>query len=76
MKLEWSAAALADLDRFARFLHDQHPRLAKIVAAEIRAKTGIVSEHPMIGRPLKGPRQYRELALEVLKRRLCVSISL
>ena len=38
MKLEWSAAALADLDRFAAFLHDRHPHLAKIIAAEIKLK--------------------------------------
>jgi toxin ParE1/3/4 len=35
MKLEWSAIALADLDRFAAFLHDRHPRLAQVIAAEI-----------------------------------------
>ena len=38
MRLEWSAAALADLDRFAAFLHNRHPRLAKIIAAEIKHK--------------------------------------
>jgi plasmid stabilization system protein ParE len=47
MKLEWSAAALADLDRFATFLRDQHPRLAVIVAAEIRDKVSLLSEHPL-----------------------------
>jgi plasmid stabilization system protein ParE len=36
MKLEWSAAALADLNRFAAFLHERHPRLAKIIATEIQ----------------------------------------
>jgi toxin ParE1/3/4 len=66
VKLEWSAAALADLDRFAAFLHDRHPRLAKIVAAEIQAKAGIVAEHPLIGRPIAGRPEYRELVLEVL----------
>ncbi len=45
MKLEWSMAALADLDRFAAFLHDRHPRLAKIIAEEIKGKAHIVSEH-------------------------------
>ncbi len=69
MKLEWSAAALADLDRFAQFLHDRHPHLAKIVAAEIKDKARILSEHPLIGRPLKGRVEYRELVLEVLNAR-------
>ena len=69
MTLEWSAAALADLDRFAVFLHDRHPHLAKIVAAEIRAKTRILEEHPLIGRPIRGRPEYRELVLEVLNAR-------
>jgi hypothetical protein len=43
---------LADLDRFGAFLHERHPRLAKIIAAEIRHKASIVSEHPLIGRAI------------------------
>ena len=65
MRLEWSAAALADLDRFAAFLHNRHPRLAKIIAAEIKHKTQILSEHPLIGRPIEGRPEYRELVLDV-----------
>jgi toxin ParE1/3/4 len=65
MKLEWSATALADLDRFAAFLHDRHPRLAKIIGAEIKLKARILSEHPLIGRPIEGRPEYRELILEV-----------
>lgn len=65
MRLEWSAAALADLDRFAAFLHDRHPRLAKVIAAEIKHKAGILVEHPLIGRAIEGRPEYRELVLEV-----------
>ena len=66
MKLEWSAAALADLDRFVAFLEDRHPRLARIVAAEIQHKTRILKEHPLIGQSIQGRPEYRELVLEVL----------
>jgi plasmid stabilization system protein ParE len=69
MTLEWSAAALADLDRFAAFLHDRHPRLARIVAAEIQTKAQILSDHPLIGRPIEGRPQFRQLVLEVLNAR-------
>jgi plasmid stabilization system protein ParE len=51
MTLEWSAAALADLDRFAEFLQDRHPSIAQIIAAEILNRTRIISEHPQLGRP-------------------------
>jgi plasmid stabilization system protein ParE len=50
MKLEWSNAALADLDRFAEFLNREHPSLAAIVAREIIEKTQVLSEHPRLGR--------------------------
>lgn len=67
MKLEWSVSALADLDRFAAFLQDRYPQLAEIVAAEIKHKARIVSEHPFVGRAIAGRPQHRELVLEVLK---------
>jgi toxin ParE1/3/4 len=66
MKLEWSAEALADLDRFALFLHEHHPDLAPIVAAEIKEKTKLLSEQPLLGRPLAGRDEYRQMALQVL----------
>jgi toxin ParE1/3/4 len=64
MKLEWSAAALADLNRFAAFLHERHPRLAKIIAPKSR-KGAILAEHPQIGRAIDGRSKYRELILDV-----------
>jgi toxin ParE1/3/4 len=67
--LEWSAAALADLDRFAAFLHERHPQLARIVAAEIRQRAQLLADHPRLGRPLAGRPQFRELVLDVLNAR-------
>ena len=66
MRLEWSAAALADLDRFAAFLQDRHPHLANIVAVEILEKARILQEHPQLGRAIEGRKDYREVALQVL----------
>ena len=54
MKLEWSDAALADIDRFVEFLDREHPSLAGIVADEILRKVQALSEHPMLGRPISG----------------------
>lgn len=66
MKLEWSAMALADLDRFAAFLHDRDPRLAKIVAGEITQKARVLLKHPELGRSIQGSKKYREVVLQVL----------
>jgi plasmid stabilization system protein ParE len=67
MKVEWSAAALADLDRFATFLRENHPALSSIVAREIVTKAQILSEHPYIGSPIAGRPEYRQLVLKVLR---------
>ena len=66
VKIEWSATALADLDRFAAFLENRHPHLAKIVAAEIVAKAQILSDHPQVGHPIEGRTENREIVLKVL----------
>jgi toxin ParE1/3/4 len=69
VKLEWSAAALADLDRFAAFLHERHPHLARIVASKIRERADVLAEHPLLGRSIRGRAEYRELVLDVLNAR-------
>lgn len=65
MTLEWSAAALADLDRFAAFLHHRHPALAERIAVEILTKAEIIAAHPLLGRPIEGREDYREAFLQV-----------
>jgi plasmid stabilization system protein ParE len=52
MRLEWSAAALADLDGFAAFLQEHHPALASTVAQEILAKARVLETHPQLGYPI------------------------
>ena len=66
MKLEWSADALADLDRFERFLRSQHPHLAPIVAESIVDAARVLDEHPKLGRPTAGRDEYRQMVLRVL----------
>lgn len=66
MKVEWSAAALADLGRFEDFLRERHPTLSVIVAREIIAKTRVLSEHPLLGRAFAGRKEYRQAVLQVL----------
>jgi plasmid stabilization system protein ParE len=69
MKLEWSADALADLDRFALFLNDKYPALVSRVAKEIVARAQVLTEHPQLGRPLAGREQFRQIVLQVLNAR-------
>ena len=66
MTFEWSDDALTDLDRFAAFLHQHHPSLARIVAREIVDKAQILSDHPQLGRAIAGRDEYRQVVLRVL----------
>jgi plasmid stabilization system protein ParE len=66
MKVEWSARALADLNRFEAFLRQDNPALSAVVANEIIAKVQILSHFPKLGRPIGGRGTYRQLILRVL----------
>lgn len=66
VEVEWSVDALADLDRFAAFLHGQFPELAGRVANELVARTEVLRRHPHLGRPIGNRPEYRELVLAVL----------
>jgi toxin ParE1/3/4 len=65
MRIEWSEDALADLDRFAEFLHERYPQLAKSVAAEIIKKARILGEHAQFGRAIGGGAGFRQAVLQV-----------
>jgi plasmid stabilization system protein ParE len=62
MKVEWSDDALADLDRFSSLLQQHHPSLAAVVAEEAQ----ILSERQLLGRPIAGREEYRQLVLRVV----------
>ena len=64
--LEWSLDALADLDRFATFLHEQFPDLAARVAHELIARADVLRRHPKLGRPIATRDEYREVVLQAL----------
>lgn len=64
--LDWSEDALADLDRFAAFLHDQSPELAATVAEELIARAQVLARHPKLGRPLSTREEYRQIVMQVL----------
>ena len=66
VEIEWSLDALADLDRFAAFLHERFPDLAARVANELVERTDVLRRHPKLGRAITSREEYRELLLQVL----------
>jgi len=66
VEIEWSLDALADLDRFAAFLHGQFPELAARVASELIGRADVLRRHPKLGRRIGDREEYRELVLQVL----------
>ena len=66
VEIEWSLDALADIDRFAAFLHERFPDLAARVANGLVGRTDVLRRHPKLGRAIAGRGEYRELLLQVL----------
>jgi plasmid stabilization system protein ParE len=66
VEIEWSLEAVADLDRFAAFLHERFPDLAGRIAKELVERAAILRRHPTLGRAIAGREEYRELLLQVL----------
>ena len=66
VEIEWSLDALADLDRFAGFLHGQFPEIASRIGSELIARTDILRRHPKLGRRIANRDEYREIVLQAL----------
>ena len=66
VEIEWSLDAVADLARFAAFLHERFPNLAARIANELVERTDVLRRHPKLGRATAGREEYRELLLQVL----------
>ena len=66
MNVLWSSSALADLNRFASFLSEEHPHLARRVAVEIASRISVLADFPDLGRPIGSRDDLRQLVLKVL----------
>jgi toxin ParE1/3/4 len=64
--VEWSASALADLDRFAVFLHQHFPHLADRIATALKERALQLADHPRLGRAIAGRDEYRQVVLRAL----------
>jgi plasmid stabilization system protein ParE len=66
VNIEWSAGAVADLDRFSDFLQSRFPTMARTVGREIHRKVDLLIDTPELGRPLSGRRDRRQIVVRVL----------
>ena len=70
MKVEWSATALADLNRFRLFLRERHPRIADRVARQIQERVALLSDFPLLGQTVRS--EYREVVVATLNAKYVV----
>lgn len=66
VKVEWSAGAIADLERFSDFLQGRFPTMARTVGREIARKVDLLVQTPELGRPLSGHLDRRQIVVRVL----------
>jgi plasmid stabilization system protein ParE len=63
MKILWLKSAVDDLVRLKKFIADDNPIAAKKAATEIKRSVKTLIEFPMLGKPVEGLMDYRDLML-------------